>query len=66
MPRRKPDEKGESHRAVVTRVNNEGLKALRILALERDMTLQALAIEALNDVLKKHGRRAVVRNPLLD
>jgi hypothetical protein len=37
-----------------------------MLALERDMTLQALAIEALNDVLKKHGRRAVVRNPLRD
>ena len=55
-----------SARAVLTRVNAEGLKALRMLALERDTTLQAIAIEALNDVLKKHGKRAVVRNPFLD
>ena len=51
--------------AIVTRVNPEGLKALRMLALERDTTLQAVAIEAFNDVFKKHGKRAVVRNPLL-
>jgi hypothetical protein len=56
---------GESLRAILTRVNSEGLKALRMLALERDTTLQAVAIEAFNDVLKKHGKRAVVRNPLL-
>jgi hypothetical protein len=51
---------------VLTRVNAEGLKALRLLALEQDTTLQAVAIEAFNDVLKKHGKRAVVQNPLLD
>ena len=59
--RRKLDEMGESLRAILTRVNPEGLKALRMLALERDTTLQAVAIEAFNDVLKKHGKRAVVR-----
>ena len=64
--RRKPDEASEALRAVLTRVNAEGLKALRMLALEQDTTLQAIAIEALNDVLKKHGKRALVRNPLLD
>ena len=53
-------------KAILTRVNAEGLKALRMLAVERDTTLQALCIEAFNDVLKKHGRRAVVQNPLLD
>ena len=57
---------GEAVKAVLTRVNPEGLKALRLLALERDTTLQAVAIEAFNDVLKKHGKRAVVQNPLLD
>ena len=57
---------GEPARAVLTRVNSEGLKALRMLALERDTTLQAIAIEAFNDVLKKHGKRATVRNPLID
>jgi len=50
--RRKSDEMGESLRAILTRVNSEGLKALRMLALERDTTLQAVAIEAFNDVLK--------------
>ena len=57
---------GEPTRAILTRVNPEGLKALRMLALERDTTLQAVAIEAFNDVLKKHGKRPVVRNPLLE
>jgi hypothetical protein len=56
----------ERVKAVLTRVNAEGLKALRLLALEKDTTLQAVAIEAFNDVLKKHGKRAVVQNPLLD
>jgi len=53
-------------RGVVTRINPEGLKALRQLALDRDIPLQALAVEAFNDVLMKHGRRPAVRNPLLD
>jgi len=64
--RRTTDETGESLRAILTRVNPEGLKALRMLALERDTTLQAVAIEAFNDILKKHGKRPVVRNPLLE
>jgi Antitoxin-like ribbon-helix-helix len=50
-------------RGILTRVNAEGLKALRQLALDRDTTLQALAIEGFNLILKKHGRRAVVREP---
>ena len=58
-------EYGRVSRAILTRVNPEGLKALRMLALERDTTLQAVAIEAFNDVLKKHGKRAVVRDRLL-
>jgi hypothetical protein len=48
-----------------TRVNADGLRALKILAVERDMTLQALGVEALNDMLVKHGKRPVVKNPLL-
>jgi Antitoxin-like ribbon-helix-helix len=63
---RKPDETGGGPKAILTRVNAEGLKALRLLALERDTTLQAIAIEAFNDVLKKHGKKAAVRNPLID
>ena len=29
-------------------------------------TLNALAVEAFNDLLKKHGKRQLVENPLLD
>ena len=47
----------------MTRVNPEGLRALRILAIELDTTLQALVVEALNDVLSKHGKRAGVKTP---
>jgi hypothetical protein len=65
-PRGKTAATDERVKAVLTRVNAEGLKALRLLALERDTTLQAVAIEAFNDVLKKHGKRAVVQNPVLD
>jgi hypothetical protein len=32
----------------------------------RDTTLNALAIEAFNDLLKKYGKRQSVENPLLD
>ena len=51
---------------MLTRVNAEGLKALRLLAIERETTLQALLIEAGNDLLRKYSRRPVLRNPLLD
>jgi hypothetical protein len=47
-------------------MNVEGWRELRILAAETDATLNALAIEAFNDLLKKHGKRAAVENPLLD
>jgi hypothetical protein len=41
-------------------------RALKILAVEQEATLNALAVEAFNDLLKKHGKRANVENPLLD
>lgn len=43
-----------------------GWRALRLLAVEENTTLNALAIEAFNDLLKKYGKRASVENPLLD
>jgi len=55
----------EVGRGILTRVNADGLRALKILAVERDMTLQALGVEALNDMLVKHCKRPVVKNPLL-
>jgi len=47
-----------------TGFSTRGLRALKILAIERDMSLQALGVEALNDMLVKHGKRPVVKNPL--
>jgi hypothetical protein len=38
----------------------------RKLATENDTTLNALAVVAFNDPLKKHGKRELVENPLLD
>jgi hypothetical protein len=54
-----------SFKAILTRLNPEGWRALRLLAAERDTTLNALAVEAFNDLLRKYGKRASVENPLL-
>ena len=51
---------------ILTRTNIEGWRALKMLAVENDTTLNALAVEAFNDLLKKHGKRQSVENPLLD
>ena len=51
-------------RGLLVRVNADGLRALRQLALDEDTTLQALAIEALNDLLRKRGAKPLVANPL--
>jgi hypothetical protein len=69
---RKPKTTGPTARApgafkaILTRLNGEGWRALHLLAVERDMTLNALAIEAFNDLLKKYGKHQSVENPLLD
>jgi len=48
-------------RGILTRINPEGLKALRQLALDRDTTVQALMIEAANDLLRKYRRRPIAQ-----
>ena len=48
------------HRGVLARINVDGWRALRLLSVERDTTMQALAIEAFNDLLTKHGKRPIV------
>jgi predicted HicB family RNase H-like nuclease len=69
MPRRKSarlkSRDPGSFKGLLIRINADGWRALRILAAERDTTLNALAIEALNDLLKKRGKPAVVENPLI-
>ena len=52
-------------KGIMTRMNADGWRALRILAAEQDTTLNALAIEAFNDLLKKHGKKPSVQNPLV-
>jgi hypothetical protein len=56
----------DAFKSVLTRMNTDGWRALRLLAVEKDTTLNALAIEAFNDLLKKHGKRQSVANPLAD
>jgi hypothetical protein len=53
-------------KGLLIRMNLEGWRSLRILAAETDTTLNALAIEAFNDLLKKHGKKQTVENPLAD
>lgn len=48
-------------RGILTRINPEGLKALRQLALDRDTTVQGLMIEATNDLLRKYRRQPVAQ-----
>jgi Antitoxin-like ribbon-helix-helix len=62
----KPDADAKRFRGVLARVNHEGLRELRLLAVERDTTIQSLAVEALNDLLRKYGRRPMITNPLTD
>ena len=50
-------------KAVLIKVNEEAWRALRHLAIEQDTTLQALGIDALNDLLEKNGSRRIARNP---
>jgi hypothetical protein len=69
---RKPKTTGPTARdpgafkSVLVRMNIEGWRALKVLAVDQETTLNALAVEAFNDLLKKHGKRAVVENPLLE
>ena len=56
----------EAFKQVLTRMDLNGWRALRLLAVEENTTLNALAIEAFNDLLKKYGKRASVENPLIE
>jgi len=51
---------------VLIRMNLEGWRSLRILAAETDATLNALADRGLYYLLKKHGKKQTVENPLAD
>lgn len=55
----------DAFKQVLTRMSLDGWRALRMLALEEETTLNALAIEAFNDLLRKYGKKASVKNPLV-
>lgn len=53
--------KGEARqKSVIARINIDCWRALKMLAVENDATLNALAVESLNDLLKKYGKRQTV------
>jgi antitoxin-like ribbon-helix-helix protein len=56
----------DAFKSVLVRINADGWRALKVLAVEKDTTLNAMAVEAFNDLLKKYGKRVVVENPLLE
>jgi hypothetical protein len=56
----------DAYKGIMTRMNADGWRAMRILAAERDTTLNALAVEAFNDLLRKYGKKPLVENPLVD
>jgi antitoxin-like ribbon-helix-helix protein len=63
---RQADNEGSDVRMLSVRVNPDGLLAIKRLALDLNTSVQALGVEAWNGLLKKHGKRPVVRNPLAD
>ena len=46
-----------------TRLSERGWKSLKLLSIELGKPLQGLVIEALNDMLRKHGRSPDVSGP---
>jgi hypothetical protein len=56
----------DAFKQVLTRMSLVGWRALRMLAVEENTTLNALAVEAFNDLLRKYGKKASVENPLAD
>ena len=55
-PRRAP----QDMKTVQVRINKRGWMALRNLASDRDLSLEALMVEALNDVLLKYQQLPIV------
>lgn len=53
--KRQPD----GRRGILVRARPEAWKALKMVALDREVTLQDVMTEAINDVLAKHGRPPV-------
>jgi len=51
-------------KCTLTRLNPEGWRALKLLAMDQDRSIQALMIEAVNDLLSKYGMTPLAHSPL--
>ena len=58
-----PGTSGVKLRYMQTRLSERGWKSLKLLSIELGKPLQGLVIEALNDMLRKHGRSPDVSGP---
>jgi len=54
---------GVKLRYMQTRLSERGWKSLKLLSIELGKPLQGLVIEALNDMLRKHGRAPDLSGP---
>lgn len=55
----KRDRQPDGRKGILVRARPEAWKALKLVALDHEMTLQDLMVEAINDVLAKHGKPPV-------
>ncbi|WP_237482980.1 ribbon-helix-helix domain-containing protein [Lichenibacterium dinghuense] len=46
----------DGRKGILVRARPEAWKALKLVALDREITLQEVMTEAINDLLTKHGR----------
>lgn len=46
----------DGRKGILVRARPEAWKALKLVALDREITLQDIMTEAINDLLVKHGR----------
>ncbi|MDX7952160.1 hypothetical protein P7D22_13345 [Lichenihabitans sp. Uapishka_5] len=49
----------DGRKGILVRARPEAWKALKIVALDEGLTLQDLMVQAINDVLTKHGKPPV-------
>lgn len=54
---------GAGMRYMQTRLSDAGWKSLKLLSIELEKPLQGLVIDALNDLLRKHGKAPDVTGP---
>ena len=54
------DRAPDGRKGILVRARPEAWKALKLIALDREITLQEVMTEAINDLLTKHDRPPVV------